>query len=207
MGYLPQTKWGICSIFGGSEQNVVKVKKDLFCVQCHNINKATEQADKAKKRTAARNTGFKLRNEIPGRATEEYGMAERQMLMHDLDYTHSRLVRMMAANVFGIASCFTCGFNSHWTMMQLSHFIKRQNTLTRWDSRANRCCCKNCNENLDGNLKVFAEKLNQEQPGLADQLNEIAREPYKWGRDELKQLLLDLRARLRIVEQKFKVNL
>ena len=205
MGIIPNSKWGDCSQCPATNVACVKVKKDLVCLTCHGRNKAEEQQKRANKRTAARNTGFKLRNtEIPGRATEDYGMAERQMLMHDLDYTHSRLVRIMAADERGLAKCFTCPKIQHWSMMQLSHFVKRANTLTRWDSRANRCCCKNCNENLDGNLKVFAENLNAEQPGLADQLNEIAREPYKWGRDEMKQLLIDLRAKLRIAEARFR---
>jgi len=202
---INKTKWGVCSICGGKEQEVVKVKKDLFCIQCRNSQKAEELLSKQKKRTAARNTSFKLRNtEIAGIATEEYGMAERQALIHDLDYTHSRLVRMMAANERGIAYCFTCDRQLHWSLMQLSHFIKRQNTLTRWDLRANRCCCKHCNETLDGNLEVFAQRLNEEQSGLAEQLQEIAREPHKWGRDELKQLLIDQLQRLRLIETKFK---
>lgn len=205
MGYLPQTKWGICSNCGGGEQEVVKVKKDLFCLPCRNAQKADEQIDKQKKRVAARKTGFKLRNtEIAGIATEDYSIAERQALIHDLDYVHSRLVRMMAASKDGIASCFTCGNLNHWSMMQLSHFIKRQNTLTRWDLRANRCACKYCNETLGGNLEVFAQRLNEEQSGLAEQLQEIAREPHKWSRDELKQLLINQRAKLRLIETKFK---
>jgi len=207
MGYLPNSKWGDCTQCPAKNVACVKIKKDLVCCECNNRNKAIEQQKRANRRTASRNTGFKLRNtEIPGRATEDYGMAERQMLMHDLDYVHSRLVRIMSADEKGLAHCFTCDKVQHWTMMQLSHFIKRSNTLTRWDIRANRCCCKYCNETLGGNLKVFAERLNLEQPGLADQLNEIAREPYKWGRDELKQLLIDIRAKLRIAEAKLKPN-
>ena len=53
-------------------------------------------------------------------------------------------------------------------------------------------------------MEVYEQRLEQEQPGLPAQLKELAREPYKWTRDELKQLLLDLRAKLKIIEQKFK---
>lgn len=206
MSYIQQTKWGVCSKCGGAEQDVIKVKKDLFCIPCRNSQKADELISKQKKRTAARNAGFKLRNtEIAGIATEEYGIAERQSLIHDLDYTHSRLVRMIAADsITGLALCFTCGKLQHWTLCQLSHFIKRQNTLTRWDLKANRCSCKYCNENLGGNLEVFAQKLNEEERGLAERLQEMSRETYKWSRDELKQLLIDQRSKLRIIEQKFK---
>lgn len=130
--------------------------------------------------------------------------ASRQALINDLDYVHSRVVRMTAADLTGGASCFTCGVYLHWSIMQLSHFIPRANTFTRWDFKANRCCCKNCNENLGGNLKVFAQRLNEEQSGLAEQLTEMGKEVYKWGIDELKQLLTDQRAKLRIIETKFK---
>ena len=167
----------------------------------HAPQEVLDRLDKKQKRkNAVKKVGKNLR-----KAEFEEGNFEDasvQALKNDLDFVHSRLVRIMAADERGLAHCFTCDKVQHWSMMQLSHFIKRANTLTRWDSRANRCCCKNCNENLDGNLKVFAERLNAEQPGLADQLNEIAREPYKWGRDEMKQLLTDLRAKLRLAESR-----
>jgi Fe2+ or Zn2+ uptake regulation protein len=205
MSYLPPSKYGDCTQCPAKDTACVKVGKELVCVSCNNNNKAQKQVTKANRRNAARNLGFKLRNsEIPPIATEEYGMAERQMLIHDLDYTHSRLVRMIAADaITGLANCFTCGKLQHWTLCQLSHFIKRQNTLTRWDLKANRCSCRHCNETLGGNLIVFAKNLNEEEQGLAERLTELAREPYKWGRDELKQLLYDQRQRLRIIESKF----
>lgn len=201
---IPKTKFGDCSQCPAKDTECVKKGKELWCLYCNNQAKVEEQIKKANRRTAARNTGFKLRNQLAEtKGTEDYFAAERQALIHDLDFTHSRLVRMMAADKSGIAPCFTCGLLKHWTMQQLSHFIKRQNTLTRWDMKANRCCCKHCNETLGGNLEVFAQKLNEEESGLAERLQEIAREPHKWGRDELKQLLFDQRQRLRIIETKF----
>lgn len=202
---INKSKWGVCSNCGGKEQECVKKGKELFCLQCRNAQKAEEQILKAKRRESAKRQGFKLRNDLAeSKGTEDYFMAERQALINDLDYVHSRLVRMAAADKDGIAECFTCGKRQHWTLMQLSHFIKRANTLTRWDMKANRCACKHCNENLGGNLEVFARNLNFEEIGLAERLLEIAREPHKWSRDELKQLLIDQRAKLRIIETKFK---
>lgn len=205
MGYLPITKWGDCTQCPNKDCACVKKGKELVCTQCNDRNKADEQVKKSNRRTAARNTGFKLRNQLAEqRGTEDYFMAERQSLILDLDYTHSRLVRMIAADaITGLANCFICGRLLHWTLCQLSHFIKRQNTLTRWDLKANRCSCKYCNETLGGNLIIFAKKLNEEEQGLAERLTELAREPYKWGMDELKQLLIDQRQRLRIIETKF----
>ena len=50
---------------------------------------------------------------------------------------------------------------------------------------------------------MFAERLEQEEKGIVDYLREISQETYKYSRDELKQLLIDYRAKLRIVETKF----
>ena len=91
-------------------------------------------------------------------------------------------------------------------MQQCGHFVKRGNTQIRWDFRNARIQCKNCNENLGGNLEVFQQRLNEEHKGLPEQLKEIARDPYKWSREELKQLLIDLRHKLRIIETKFVNN-
>ena len=107
-----------------------------------------------------------------------------------------------ADNDDGLVTCYTCPNIAHWSMpfMQCGHFIKRGETQLRWDFRNARVQCKTCNENLEGNLKIYAERLNEEYPGLPDQLREIAQEPYSYGISELKQLLIDLRAKLRIVE-------
>lgn len=210
MSYLPQFKIGDCQCgCGGRGVEGRKVGKVFMCMQSYNQMKTDEQVKKANRRNAARNLGNKLRREniLGSQYSENFEAAERQALIHDLDFVHSRLVRMTAANPHGIAECFTCGIEKHWTLMQLSHFIKRMNTLTRWDLRANRCACKYCNETLNGNLEAFAQKLNEEQSGLAEQLQEIAREPHKWTRDELKGLLIDQRARLKLIETKFDKNI
>lgn len=62
MSYLPNSKWGDCTQCPAKNVACVKIKKDLVCCECNNRNKAIEQADKAKKRTAARFAGTKVRN-------------------------------------------------------------------------------------------------------------------------------------------------
>ena len=157
---------------------------------------------KQKRKNAVKKVGTKLKNDAYSEGN--YDEVDRQYLINDLDHVHSRIVRMTAADSkTGLANCFVCGRLQHWTLCQLSHFVPRANTLTRWDFKANRCSCKYCNENLGGNLIIFTKKLNAEEPGLAERLSELSREPYKWSRDELKQLLIDMRAKLRIVETKF----
>ena len=90
-----------------------------------------------------------------------------------------------------------------WRNVDCGHFIKRSNTEIRWSFSNCKPQCKTCNENLEGNLEMYEKRLNTEYKGLPEQLRERAREPYKWSREEMKQLLTDLRQRLRIIETKF----
>lgn len=206
MSYLPATKFGVCSVCGGKEQEVVKVKKDLFCLQCRNAQKTEEQIKKSNRRNAARNLGNKIRREniLGSQYTEEYEASERQALIHDLDFVVSRICRMMGSDEAGLCQCYTCPTKKHWTLMQAGHYIVRANTQIRFDLKWNlRPQCPTCNEAKHGNLEVFTERLEQEEKGITEQLRELSREPYKWGRDELKQLLFDLRKKLKIIETKF----
>ena len=114
---------------------------------------------------------------------------------------------MGAANRNGQCGCYTCTTAKHWSLMQCGHFIKRGNTEIRWSFQNCKPQCKTCNENLEGNLEVYEKRLNAEHKGLPEQLRERAREPYKWSREELKQLLTDLRTRLRIIEIKFNLKI
>jgi len=107
---------------------VVKIGKELFCLSCNKEIKTEKQTQKARERDKLRSLGNKQVQE------GNYEDASVQALKNDLDFVHSRLVRMLAANDNGIACCYTCSKLQHWTLMQLSHFIKRSNTLTRWDS-------------------------------------------------------------------------
>jgi len=201
MSLLPRTKFGDCSCGCGQKDiEVIKVGKLLYCLSSYRAMKTKQQVSKANVRNQVRRLGNKQVSE------GNYFMAEKQALTYDLDFCFSRIVRMMGSDSKGNCQCYTCPTNKHWSMMQCGHFEKRGNTQIRWDFRNAKPQCKNCNENLDGNYEIFAERLNQEEVGLAEQLKEISREPYKWSREEMKQLLTDLRQRLRIIETKFKTE-
>ena len=200
-----KTKWGDCTQCPATNVACVKVKKDLVCTNCHGRNKAEEQQKKANQRTAARNTGFKLRNGLAeSKGTEDYFMAEKQALINDLDYVVSRICRMIGSDERGLCQCYTCPTKRHFSLMQAGHYISRKFSQLRFDLKWNlRPQCPTCNESKHGNLEVFAERLEQEQGGITIQLQELSREPFKWDRESLKQLLIDLRAKLRLVETKF----
>jgi len=58
---LNKTKWGNCITCGAKDTEVVKVKKDTYCTQCHQKNKALEQIEKQKRKNAIRLDGSKVR--------------------------------------------------------------------------------------------------------------------------------------------------
>ena len=198
MSLLPKCKIGDCSCGCGQKNvKVVKVGKLLYCLNSYRAMKVKEQAAKAHQRNQLRKLG---REQV---SNGNYFEAERQALINDLDFVFSRIVRMSAADKYGNCECYTCGAKKHWSLMQCGHYEKRANTQIRRSFSNARVQDKHCNEILDGNHEVFKERLEQEQKGLPEQLTEMAREPYKWSREELKMLLIDLRAKLKLIETKF----
>lgn len=130
-------------------------------------------------------------------------------LIQDLDFVVSRYVRMKGADKDGIVQCYTCTTKSHWTLMQASHFIPRQHLNTRWELANLRVGCPTCNCVKHGNLEVYAERLEKENTGIVEWLQEQGREVSKFSQTELKELLFSFREKLKIVETKFlqgKVN-
>lgn len=200
---LPKFKIGDCSCgCGGKDVEGRKVGKLFYCMNSYRSMKTKQYEANSRVKQNVRNLGNKQVQE------GNYFEAERQALMNDLDWVFSRIVRMSAAvaDKYGNCSCYTCDVGKHWSMMQCGHFIKRANTELRWDFRNARVQCKNCNENLSGNMEVYQQRLNEEHNGLPDQLREITQDVKKFSREELKQLLIDLRQRLRIIETKFNTS-
>ena len=74
----------------------------------------------------------------------------------------------------------------------------------RWDLRNIRPQCKTCNQYNQGELATFALNLELEQAGAVSALLEDSKIIQKWTRDDLKEKLIDIRERLKIVNTKFK---
>jgi len=197
MSLLPKHKIGDCSQCGDKNVACVKVGKDLFCLyNCHKNNKIKQQIDRASERNRIRT--------LPHVSDNQKELAEnRNNLIEELDTITSRIVRIMASDDKGYLNCYICGTKVHFTMADNMHFISRSHMGLRFDIRFNlRAGCKNCNQYLDGNMIKYAEQLEKEQTGIVEQLKERGREVEKIGTDELKQLLIERRARLKIIEQK-----
>lgn len=184
---IPKTKFGTCSECNKKDTNVVKVGKSLYCISCRNAQKTAQYMKNATKKTERKIDDVEC---------------DRQSLINDLDFVFSRYIRIKEANSAGITMCYTCDKKDVWKNMQCGHFIKRGETLLRWDTRNAKCQCPECNVSLYGNMDVYEQRLDQEHPGLPKQLREESREVNKFTREDMKELLIELRYRLKLAESK-----
>jgi hypothetical protein len=125
-------------------------------------------------------------------------------LRDDLDAVFSRYIRTKYANEQGIVKCYTSGKPLTIAESQCGHFIPRVHLATRWDERNCRPQSQHDNEFLQGNLAVFAAKLEAEQKGIVDELKQLTKERTKIGVSELKELLIQYRHKLKLAQLKLK---
>lgn len=184
---IPKTKFGNCSECNKKETNVVKVGKSLYCISCRNAQKAEQYMKNATKKAKRKSVDDDF---------------DRQSLVNDLDFVFSRYIRIKEANSNGIVTCYTCDKEDLWKNMHCGHFVKRAETLLRWDTRNAKCQCPKCNVEKYGNLDIYEERMNNEYPGLPEQLRDESREVNKFTREDMKELLIELRYRLKIAESK-----
>jgi len=188
---IPKTKFGDCVECGAKDTNCIKVGKSLYCVECRTIANKKQQIQKANLKSRVRSLGY-----------GDKSMSERQMLTNDLDDIFSKYIRTREASKEGYISCFTCDKSFHWTKIQCGHYIKRAETLLRWDARNARPQCVNCNCILNGNMEEYTKRLELEYPGITSQLKEESKEVNKYSREYLKQLTIAIREKLRISKLK-----
>ena len=129
-----------------------------------------------------------------------------QYLISDLDHVFSQYIRCKYADANGIVECYTSGKKMKWQEIQCGHFIPRGNLGTRW-MEAN-CRPQSMEDNYFklGNLEVFEQKLDEENSGIVEYLQETARQVTKPTRDELKALIIEYRSKLNLVKKKFVKN-
>lgn len=127
-----------------------------------------------------------------------------QYLKIDLDRVVSRYVRLKEIDSEHKCECFTCGRKTHYLKQHCGHFINRIHLATRWLIQNLRVQCVKCNIELRGNIKIYAERLEQENKGSVEFLQELSRTVEHPTRDDLKQLLFDYQQKLKLVEYKLK---
>lgn len=138
------------------------------------------------------------------KAMEPEERDELKDLIEDIDYWFSRYIRLKYTNEKGKVRCYTGDTEMDWQTSQCGHFIPRAHMATRW--LPENCRPQSQYENcvLSGNLDVFKERLEQEQPGLPEWLLEQSREVCKWSREDLKFMLSDFRNKAKVLEKKIK---
>lgn len=83
-------------------------------------------------------------------------------LVKKLDRIFSLFVRLLSAGPGGYVACYTCGKQAHFTEMEAGHFIGRSAYAVRFDVRNVKPQCKYCNKVLEGNTKIFEQRLELE---------------------------------------------
>lgn len=121
--------------------------------------------------------------------SEEEGLSD---LIHECDALFSKYIRLKYADKQGMVKCFTCDTVKHWTEMQNGHYVGRGSMFLRFDERNCRPQDEYCNCHKHGNLLVFAKNLELEYNGITEILYEEAKTIYKYTREELRLLKIDL---------------
>jgi Bacteriophage Lambda NinG protein len=128
----------------------------------------------------------------------------RKNLIEDLDIYFSRYIRIKHSDREGYVKCFTSGRRMRWEELQCGHYISRSHLSTRWLDLNCRPQSEHDNCALSGNLEVFKRKLDEERSGTSDYLLELSREVSKPSLEDLKQLLIEIKYKLKIAQSKFK---
>lgn len=166
--------------------NICGLPKFIFskgrCVDCARIEETQKRMEKA--------------SEI---IIKEDGLSS---LIEDADTIFSRYVRLKYSNERGLAKCYTCGIEKHWTMLQNGHFIKRAHLYLRWDERNCRPQCSTCNETKYGEIAVFREKLDKESCGLPEILFDEMKLVHKPTREEVRAVISEYTQKVKIMKAK-----
>ena len=70
----------------------------------------------------------------------------------------------------------------------------------RWDLRNLRPQCKFCNQVLSGNIDDFKKELELETKGIVDQLIAESYDVVKYSRQEMKEMLIMFREKLKTIK-------
>jgi hypothetical protein len=136
---------------------------------------------------------------------QDRGQSSVVSLTHDLDAVLSLYIRIKDADKNGMVKCFCCPKVLHYTKANNSHYIKRGHQATRFLISNCKVSCPQCNQAHNDNVEPYRSLLIKEH-GLSEVewLEEQATIVYKPTQDELKELLIDIREKLRIAKLKLK---
>lgn len=145
----------------------------------------------------------KLKTKVRGLIDE--GEDSITALKADLDRITSQYIRYRDTQSDGFIYCFCCGKKITYANADCMHFIPRRHLTTRWLTDNLRAGCKNCNQYTEnGNLKLYAENLEKEKSGSVEFLEEQSRQIANVSVSDLKELLIEMQFKLKLVENKLK---
>lgn len=195
---IPKSKTGNCNRCPNENVPVRKRGRELVCLKCCQREDVARQIEKAKTKPILKKEFSKStdsQNSFSGHTSFD-------SLVEDIDKYFSQYIRLKEADKFGYNYCYTSGVRQFWKQLQCGHYIPRTHLLTRWDERNCRPQSKHDNEFLAGNLKVYTEKLEQENKGITDELFELSRQVWKPSISDLKELLHHWRNKAKLVQSK-----
>lgn len=113
------------------------------------------------------------------------------------DDLFSVLIRLKGMDDQGYCQCFTCGKYFYFKDIDCGHFIPRAHYTTRWLEENARPQCKKCNYGEHGNYDIFKASLEEEQPGVTDYLEALARETANITKSDMDRIIETLRKRVK----------
>lgn len=109
-------------------------------------------------------------------------------VIDDLDTIFSQFIRLRDSDENGYITCY-CGAVVYWTEADNSHYMPRAHMNTRFSDENCAASCKNCNQTLKGNIKIYGAWLEVKRPGSVESLEDQAKIRYDWSVSELKVLI------------------
>ena len=112
-----------------------------------------------------------------------------------------RLVRIKAADDNGLCRCVTCGKVDHWKDMDGGHFIKRTYTAHKLLEENIHPQCRRCNRFMDGEGAAYSlYMIDMYGREFVDRLEQTKREPVKYRRVEIVEIIAELKQRVKAAE-------
>ncbi len=120
----------------------------------------------------------------------KFGKTSFSKLVKQADDLFRALIRKRDSDKDGFAICFTCANSAHYSQMEVGHFVPRICYQLRWNQQNAHLQCKECNNDRQGNLFVYAIRIDARYgAGTADRLTAICKQTIKFDRSDLQELI------------------
>lgn len=117
-----------------------------------------------------------------------------------------KLVRLRAADKFGMVVCVTCGARRKWNdEMHGGHFISRTHNATCFHEKNVHPQCEKCNMSKDGKAKKYCEFMRRTYgQDVIDELDRLANTNVSYTLHDYFEFCLDFREKIKAEEQRLK---